>query len=77
MAPNPAIFHSLPITQIAIDICKAPEIRELAEYVLLQDMKQQGRKLGVPYPAVADINLASQKLSIPGLQQEPDDKHGV
>ena len=37
-------------------------------------MKQESRKLGVPYPALTDINLASQKLSIPGLQQEPKNK---
>src|SRR3954452_23914423 len=61
------------ITQLAIDICKASDIREPAEYVLVQYMKQQGAKFGVPYPAVVDINLAPQKLSVPGLHQEPDD----
>ena len=61
-------------TQIAINICKAPEFRELAEDVLLQDMKQQGGQLGVPHPAQAYINLASQKLVVPGLHQQPDDK---
>ena len=67
----------MPMTQIAIDICKASEVRELAEHVLVQDMKQQGGKLGVPYPAVVDINLASQKHPFPGLHQEPDDKPGA
>jgi hypothetical protein len=57
----------------AIDISKSPEVRELAEHVVVQDMKQQGGKLGVPYPAVVYINLASQKLSVPRLQQEPED----
>jgi len=57
-------------TAIAIDLSKSPEVRELAEHVVVQDMKQQGGKLGVPYPAVVYINLASQKLSVPRLQQD-------
>ena len=61
---------------IAIDLSKSPEVRELAEHVVVQDMKQQGGKLGVPYPAVVYINLASQKLSVPRLQQEPEDVIG-
>ena len=53
-------------THLAIDICEAVEVRDLAEYVLLQDMKQQSGELGVPYPALVDINLASQKSRSPG-----------
>ena len=62
-----------PFDMTAIDISESPKVRELAEHVLVQDMKQQGGKLGVPYPAVVYINLASQKLSVARLQQEPDD----
>ena len=60
-------------TEIAIDVSKSPGVRELAEHVLVQDMKQQGGKLGVPYPAVVYINLASQKHPFPRLHQEPED----
>jgi hypothetical protein len=70
---GPEICNLPFITQLAIDICKTSDIREPAEYVLFQYMKQQGGKFGVPYPAVVDINLAPQKLSFPGLHQEPDD----
>src|SRR6185369_6520395 len=37
-------------------------------------MKQQSGQIGIPHPAQADINLASQKLVVPGLHQQPDDK---
>src|SRR3954453_14320516 len=47
---GPEICNLPFITQLAIDICKTSDIREPAEYVLFQYMKQQGGEIRGPIP---------------------------
>ena len=49
------------VTQIAIEIFKFSYPNDLAENVLVQCVKQQRGKIGIPYPAEAEINLGVEK----------------
>ena len=49
------------VTQIVIEIIKFSYPSDLAENVLVQCVKQQRGKIGIPYPAEAEINLGMEK----------------
>src|SRR6267142_1182901 len=49
------------ITQIAIEIIKFAYLGDIAEYVLVQCVKQQREEIGIPYRAEAEINLGMEK----------------
>ena len=49
------------VTQILIEILKFAYLNDLAEYVLVQRVKQQRGEIGIPYPAEAEINLGMEK----------------